>query len=245
MDEAAAEIGSKQQLSLHSAAVTAAAIGATTTVSKDLSVRTGFAPQDQAAKAARMQDQDAYWKSWELPKEDPSFVAWKVRTPKEAKYLEDISKLHVAYRQRINRDKSRGWDGDKLNKFNRVARAALEELNLDMSHIDMFEFWIRQYLGARAPLPGQRNYDDNIPVDAAIEVAQEIADNINNGWLPVFAAEVPLMNAMDLLTILRRIKTLLRANDGHRRKIHTKRAIPQWISMLGLIQRWALHWVVW
>lgn len=203
MDEAAAEIGSKQQLSLHSAAVTAAAIGATTTVSKDLSVRTGFAPQDQAAKAARMQDQDAYWKSWELPKEDPSFVAWKVRTPKEAKYLEDISKLHVAYRQRINRDKSRGWDGDKLNKFNRVARAALEELNLDMSHIDMFEFWIRQYLGARAPLPGQRNYDDNIPVDAAIEVAQEIADNINNGWLPVFAAEVPLMNAMDLLTIFK------------------------------------------
>lgn len=192
---------SKGAVSQHSAAVAYQAIGAETAARYDLARARLFTKAPQ--RFERDAQDGGVWRMLTTVGKGPSFASWRMDTPAEAERRSLARDAMVQFRQEINQSEGHGWSPKQMQEYLALTQKIVRQLGLQESQAGMVDGWVRQHLG----MPAGQDVDGNelglVSGKQALEVADDIRWNVENGYLPTIGAEVPLLDLHDLQALYR------------------------------------------
>lgn len=192
-------------VSQHSADVAYQAIGADTAYKYDLSRARAFAEGRGLEDLA----DGGVWRM--LTKIDPKAIeagqSWRRDTPAEAQYRADAREAVATYRQALVTDDKNLWTVEQQNDYAELAKEIVRKRGLLDAQSEIVDYWVRQMLGRPAGVDDAGERLDKISGRAAIEAANDILLNVEQGYLPTLGAMVPGLHVHDL-------QLLYRANAG-------------------------------
>jgi hypothetical protein len=128
---------------------------------------------------------------------------WRIKTPAETERLRMGHEALVQFRKPIDFDDKELWDDKQRRDYKNLRKSIARQLGLSSKQADTVDFWVRQTLGAPAGQDRQGNELGRISGNEALEAAGDMLWMVENNYLPVVGAEVPLLMVEDLQMIFR------------------------------------------
>jgi hypothetical protein len=209
----AAEGASRQTVSPHSAAIAYQATGAQTAFAATMTQAQEFAKGTGVTRLSTEATETgragvinpAAWDSLtRIPESDKSAAnLWKNLTPGELARIDLASEAVVQFRQELRKTEQYGWTEEVQREYADLQRQIVLALGLKPKQKNLVDFWIRQMFGMPDGLSEDGQPVGNVSGKAAVEGARDILANVEDGYLPVVGAEVPLLHVHDLQAIYR------------------------------------------
>lgn len=210
----------RQDVSQHSASLAYQAIRALTPGGR----LTGRARKQAAGKGLiRFSSDQVDGGSWEMISRlsrDLSGAAsqWRVQTPAEVERRSLARELVTQYRQAIDQADGQLWNDAQRLEYKDLSKKIMRTLGLKDSGREVVDFWVRQYLGRPVGRDDQGDEVPRVDGDAAVQIAHDMLDLVQHGYLPTIGAMVPLMHVHDL-------QQIYRANQHRRTKWAPKESL--------------------
>lgn len=137
------------------------------------------------------------------PNEIRSGHVFRAMGPSEASRHGLAHDAVVQFRQDVKKDDSNIWSDEQRKTAGDLSRDIVHKLGLKDVQSGLVDYWVRQVLGMPAGQDADGNELGTITGRGYIEAARDILWNVQNNYLPVVGAEVPLLHLNDLQLIYR------------------------------------------
>lgn len=193
--------GDTQGYSVHSAAIAYGALGVETARTAGLDKTQAVAKFNDITKD--MADGGMWRTLNDVPTDDKTFRHWHSSTPAESARRGLAREAMTGGRQEITKDAENGWSEPEKLEYDKLAVQIVQFMNLEASQKLLVDFWVRQMQGSAHGRDAKGIEQGRIHGAAAIQEAKEILWAVQNHYLPVVGAEVPLLHLHDLQSIYR------------------------------------------
>lgn len=205
-NQMAYDSGAKTGVSQHSAAIAYQATGARTPLPrKPAKALQAANPEGHIEDFTRDQLDGGVWRLLNniSPKDREAGALWRGQSPAEAEARSLARDVVKTFRYELEKTKDEYWSERETEKYTQTGQKILARLGLNSKQSALVDYWVRQILGQPYGVDDNGEREDHISGAAAIEAAEEILANVNEGYLPVASAEVPQMHAHDVQLLYR------------------------------------------
>lgn len=135
-------------------------------------------------------DTGGFWRMMRaVPNNDTTYQPWLRRNPMQRFYYKMAYAKYKEYHELVSTE---GWTDQQLRLAEGYRNEFITELNLSEADKNEFDYLVRQYLGARAPVGDEPSGVDEMTAEAYLQAAGLIVENIRDHMNPLEGGIVPL-----------------------------------------------------